>query len=638
MRFVVVGLLAGALVACGGGGGGGGGASTPATHVVTATAQTGGTVSPTSATVSAGATASFTVTAVSGYVIGAVTGCGGALSGGSYTTGSVSAACTVTATFTPLDFHVDVTGNSLGGLAIENNGGDRIDALNDGRYKFSTGINVGASYSVRVAQQPVAQVCRVTNGDGVISTTSPAVNVQCVNRIVSTSLLTLRTALDGAGQFEQFLYFSPVTNDLHQFRIRAADGGLDEVAPAWGVGPLPSTFTFSADGTRVFADDVHGTVSAAAVRGSDGAVVPLWTAPFGNYIPTLPLGVPPARPSHDGRMLYRNVTQVVSGWWYRDLWVGTVSDTGVTLLGGLPFALASDGGAPNFDPSGRYWVRLSRSTRSIDVYGAFASTTQQPELHHEGTQTLQGIPNVTLFAEGAPGKYLYESSFASESGATQTEPPQMAIHEWQPNGSLAALGGALVGGALTGEIAAEVCLGAFPTTSRRSFFGPLPPATARSSRYLLQRQDTTCTGGPSIMNPWDTRVLGVYLMTVANGQAVRTKLPLDTRPEWPDLGGSGWVHPSRPWLYLGSKHSQRVYAYVVDETAGTVQPIAGSPFDAAPLPSSSSVSVPVMIMDPTERFLYLTRNSIVPAPSEYLAAFAVDATTGALTPTATYTP
>jgi N-acetylneuraminic acid mutarotase len=81
---------------------GGGSSSSPpsvATYEVDVAAATGGTVSPTTATVNAGGTTTFTVTPSAGYVTSGVTGCGGALSGSTYTTGAVSANCTVTASF-----------------------------------------------------------------------------------------------------------------------------------------------------------------------------------------------------------------------------------------------------------------------------------------------------------------------------------------------------------------------------------------------------------------------------------------------------------------------------------------------------------------------------------------------------------
>ena len=82
----------------GGIGGCGGGGSKP-TFVVTASASTGGSIQPASAEVVQGATTSFTITPEDGYLVAAVTGCGGTLSGDRYTTGPVTAACTVAASF-----------------------------------------------------------------------------------------------------------------------------------------------------------------------------------------------------------------------------------------------------------------------------------------------------------------------------------------------------------------------------------------------------------------------------------------------------------------------------------------------------------------------------------------------------------
>ena len=84
------------LSACGGGGG-----DSPSVpnYDVTSTAGGGGTVTPAAQAVGAGGSATFTVTPNAGYVVSAVTGCGGSLSGSIYTTGALNANCTVTATF-----------------------------------------------------------------------------------------------------------------------------------------------------------------------------------------------------------------------------------------------------------------------------------------------------------------------------------------------------------------------------------------------------------------------------------------------------------------------------------------------------------------------------------------------------------
>ncbi|TWI71693.1 pre-peptidase [Desulfobotulus alkaliphilus] len=69
-------------------------------HTVTPSAGVGGIIDPdTPQTVNHGATTSFTITPDTGYGISSVTGCGGTLSGNTYTTGAITGACTVTASF-----------------------------------------------------------------------------------------------------------------------------------------------------------------------------------------------------------------------------------------------------------------------------------------------------------------------------------------------------------------------------------------------------------------------------------------------------------------------------------------------------------------------------------------------------------
>lgn len=88
------------LTACGGGGGSGGGTSPSVnTYDANSTAGSGGTVTPATQTVDAGGSTAFTVTPKAGYVTSSVTGCGGSLSGNTYTTGTISANCAVTASF-----------------------------------------------------------------------------------------------------------------------------------------------------------------------------------------------------------------------------------------------------------------------------------------------------------------------------------------------------------------------------------------------------------------------------------------------------------------------------------------------------------------------------------------------------------
>ncbi len=58
-----------------------------------------GSISPTSASVNQNSSTDFVITPNSGYVIDTVTGCGGSLTADTYTTGSITADCSVSATF-----------------------------------------------------------------------------------------------------------------------------------------------------------------------------------------------------------------------------------------------------------------------------------------------------------------------------------------------------------------------------------------------------------------------------------------------------------------------------------------------------------------------------------------------------------
>ena len=69
------------------------------TFMVSAAAGAGGSISPTNVAVPQELTTTFTVTPASGFQIASVSGCAGTRSGSAYTTGPITAACAVTATF-----------------------------------------------------------------------------------------------------------------------------------------------------------------------------------------------------------------------------------------------------------------------------------------------------------------------------------------------------------------------------------------------------------------------------------------------------------------------------------------------------------------------------------------------------------
>lgn len=83
-------------------------------HTVTAVAGSGGAITPPSVEVRHGTTTNLTVTPQAGYSIANVTGCGGTLNGSIYTTGAITTACTVNASFTRNSYTITASAGSGG--------------------------------------------------------------------------------------------------------------------------------------------------------------------------------------------------------------------------------------------------------------------------------------------------------------------------------------------------------------------------------------------------------------------------------------------------------------------------------------------------------------------------------------------
>ena len=137
-------------------------------HTVSTNAGVGGAISPGSAIVTTGNTTSFDIAVRKGYEITDVSGCGGSLSGGTYTTGPITAACTVNVTATQILYTV-TTNPGVGGdispssasVAIGESTSFGINAHRG--YKVDEVSGCGGSYSGGIyTTGPIMAACTVS--------------------------------------------------------------------------------------------------------------------------------------------------------------------------------------------------------------------------------------------------------------------------------------------------------------------------------------------------------------------------------------------------------------------------------------------------------------------------------------------
>jgi hypothetical protein len=86
-------------------------------YTVSATAGTGGDISPASQAVSHGAAVAFAIAPETGYSVDSVSGCGGSLEGNTYNTGVITGACTVEASFALNSYGVTATAGGGGNIS-----------------------------------------------------------------------------------------------------------------------------------------------------------------------------------------------------------------------------------------------------------------------------------------------------------------------------------------------------------------------------------------------------------------------------------------------------------------------------------------------------------------------------------------
>ena len=146
-RYFVV-LLALSIQACGGSDSN----DEPSSYLVSTSTSSNGSLAPESQSVAPGEAASFSVSVVDGYQLDSISGCDGSLVGETYTTGAVSADCTISASF-----------SQISGLTVS------TEAGSNGTISAGSVVNWGDTVMVTVSPEATHVIDSVTGCNGVLS-------------------------------------------------------------------------------------------------------------------------------------------------------------------------------------------------------------------------------------------------------------------------------------------------------------------------------------------------------------------------------------------------------------------------------------------------------------------------------------
>jgi hypothetical protein len=154
-----------------------------------------GTVSPASAMVSYGSTTTFTVTPGTGYSAAMSGTCGGSLVGTTYTTGTITAACSETATFSPNPYTLTVTKSGTGTGNVTPDTGTLTWNGNSGTatYPYNTPVTLTAAADIS------STFTGWTNCDSVNGSNQCVVAITAARSVTATFTINTYTIQASAG-------------------------------------------------------------------------------------------------------------------------------------------------------------------------------------------------------------------------------------------------------------------------------------------------------------------------------------------------------------------------------------------------------------------------------------------------------
>ena len=198
-------------------------------YSLNATATPGGDISPDSQVVDHGATAAFTVTPETGYGIDSVSGCGGSLEGNTYTTGMITEACTVEATFLLNSYTVSTTSGPGGNISPD-----------------SQVVDHGATAAFTVTPETGYGIDSVSGCGGSLEGslyTTSVITEACEIQVLFRAL-DLSWSLEG-GELVPATAGEPTLYDLHERLLLGADVNPSDISWSGGDPSIPEWLNLS---------------------------------------------------------------------------------------------------------------------------------------------------------------------------------------------------------------------------------------------------------------------------------------------------------------------------------------------------------------------------------------------------------
>jgi 6-phosphogluconolactonase (cycloisomerase 2 family) len=486
-----------------------------------------------------------------------------------------------------------VTGLSGDGLVLRDNGGDNLSVAAAGAFTFATAVASGGTYSVTPFTQPTGpnQNCTVTNGTG-------------SGTVTNVNITTVAVVCINVGRFAYVANSASNPGTVSAYTIDATSGVLTAMAGSpVAADANPQSVIIEPTGRFAYVPNIganfgNGDLSAYTINSNSGVLTAIPGSPFASGLIPQFITVHP-----NGKFAY--VTNFTSN----NVWAYIIdANTGaLTAVAGSPFPAGAMNTVPRsvtIDPSGKfaYIPSLDGNTGAgtilaytIDANtGALAAVAGSPFAAGTYPWVVTIDPSgkfayVANVDSGDVSAYAIDASSGALTaisgspfgvGGPNTSPRAVTI---DPSGKFAYVGSGLVGSA--GNVWAfriNASTGALAAISGSPF-------TAGTSPSIVSVDPSgTFVYVPNILS---NNISAFTINPTTGALTAVAGSPFGTGGSFPSATAYAYVNldPSGKFAYVANAGSNNISAYIINQTAGALTPVAGSPFTSGAQPLSVTV-------------------------------------------------